>query len=67
MAVLISGDGDFEKALTLLRAWRKQLLVISTEGFIPRELRKIEGRHYIDIEDIKRKLKKFDHNKKSCL
>ncbi|WP_298143349.1 NYN domain-containing protein [Flavobacterium sp.] len=53
MAVLISGDGDFERALTLLRARGKQLLVIATEGFIARELRSVAGRHYIDMQDIK--------------
>lgn len=53
MAVLISGNGDFERALTLLRARGKQLLVIATEGFIARELRGVAGRHYIDMQNIK--------------
>lgn len=53
MAVLISGDGDFERALTLLRARGKQLLVIATDGFIARELRNVAGRHYIDMLNIR--------------
>lgn len=53
MAVLISGDGDFERALTLLRARGKQLLVIATEGCIARELRNVAGRHFIDMIDIR--------------
>lgn len=58
MAVLISGDGDFERALTLLRARGKQLLVIATEGFIARELRSVAGRHYIDMQDIKAEIER---------
>jgi uncharacterized LabA/DUF88 family protein len=52
-AVLVSGDGDFERALTLLRARGKHLLVIATEGYIARELRSVAGRHYIDMQQIK--------------
>ena len=58
MAVLISGDGDFERAMTLLRARGKQLRVIATEGFIARELRSVAGRHYIDMQDIKSEIEK---------
>ena len=58
MAVLISGDGDFERALQLLRARGKQLLVIATEGFIARELRNVAGRHYLDMQDIKVEIEK---------
>ena len=58
MAVLVSGDGDFERALSLLRARGKQLLVIATEGFIARELRSVAGRHYIDMKDIKAEIEK---------
>lgn len=53
MAVLVSGDGDFERALQLLRARGKQLLVIATDGFIARELRAVAGRHFIDMEAIR--------------
>ncbi len=58
MAVLVSGDGDFERALTLLRARGKQLLVIATEGFIARELRSVAGRHYLDMQTIKSEIEK---------
>ncbi|OKS84915.1 NYN domain-containing protein [Mucilaginibacter polytrichastri] len=58
LAVLVSGDGDFERALTLLRGRGKQLLVIATEGFIARELRNVAGRHYIDMRDIKKEIEK---------
>jgi uncharacterized LabA/DUF88 family protein len=58
MAVLISGDGDFERAMTLLRARGKQLRIIATDGFIARELRSVAGRHYIDMQDIKTVIEK---------
>lgn len=58
MAVLISGDGDFERALTLLRARGKQLLVVATEGFIARELKNVAGRHYVDMENIKAEIER---------
>lgn len=58
MAVLVSGDGDFERALQLLRARGKQLLVIATDGFIARELRSVAGRHYVDMESIKTEIER---------
>lgn len=59
MAVLISGDGDFERAMTLLRARGKQLRVIATDGYVARELRNVAGRHYIDMENIKSEIEKI--------
>lgn len=52
-AVLISGDGDFERVLRLLKAKGKQFMVIATDNFIARELREVAGRHYINLADIK--------------
>ena len=62
MAVLVSGDGDFERALQLLRSRGKQLLVIATDGFIARELRNVAGRHYIDMQSIKAEIEKTKIN-----
>lgn len=53
MAVLLSGDGDFERPLRLLRARGKRFLVLSTHGFIAKELRQVAGMHYTDFRDIK--------------
>src|SRR5579862_1772172 len=53
MAVLVSGDGDFRRALDLLRARGKRVLVISTEGVIARELREVVGRHFVDLQEIR--------------
>ncbi len=58
LAVLVSGDGDFERALQLLKARGKKILVISTAGFIANELRAFAGRHYIDLADIESEIKK---------
>lgn len=57
-AILISGDGDFERALTLLKARGKQFVVISSEKFIARELLNVAGRHYIKLEDIRANVEK---------
>jgi uncharacterized LabA/DUF88 family protein len=53
MAMLVSGDGDFERPLQLLRARGKRFVVLSTQGLIARELREVAGMHYIDFEDIR--------------
>lgn len=57
-AVLISGDGDFERALTLLRARGKQFTVLATDKFIARELLNVAGRHYIRLDSIKKEVEK---------
>ena len=53
LAILISGDGDFERALTLLRSRGKKFVVIATDNFIARELRAVAGKHYLNLKDIK--------------
>lgn len=58
MAVLISGDGDFERALQLLKARGKSFLIIATNKFIARELRNIAGKHYINLADLKNEILK---------
>ena len=56
LAVLVSGDGDFDRALQLLRARGKRFIVMSTDAYIARELRNTAGRHYINIESLKDEL-----------
>jgi uncharacterized LabA/DUF88 family protein len=51
-AVLFSGDGDFERAVELLRSKDTRITVVSTEGMIARELRNASDR-YIDLNDIR--------------
>jgi uncharacterized LabA/DUF88 family protein len=59
MAVLISGDGDFHRALDLLKARGKRYLIMSTKQFIARELIDFAGMHYIDFQDIKAEVEKI--------
>jgi uncharacterized LabA/DUF88 family protein len=58
MAVLVSGDGDFERPLELLRARGKRFLVMSTQGVIAHELRTVAGMHYIDFREIRDQVEK---------
>jgi uncharacterized LabA/DUF88 family protein len=58
MAVLISGDGDFQRPLELLRARGKRFFVMATKGLIAREIRQVCGRHYIDFAEIRDRVEK---------
>lgn len=58
--VLFSGDGDFERAIELLRSKSTHITVVSTEGMIARELRNATDR-YIDLNDIRKKIEKIDY------
>jgi len=57
--VLFSGDGDFERAIELLRGKNTYITVVSTEGMIARELRNATDR-YIDLNDIRDKIEKTE-------
>ena len=58
MAMLVSGDGDCERPLPFLRARGKRFVVLSTHGFIARELREVAGMHYIDFQDIRERVQR---------
>lgn len=53
IAILVSGDGDFERALQMLKARGKKFKVLSTGGMVAKEIRQVCGMHYIDFQDIK--------------
>jgi len=57
--ILFSGDGDFERAIELLRGKNTHITVVSTEGMIARELRNATDR-YIDLNDIREHIEKLD-------
>jgi uncharacterized LabA/DUF88 family protein len=57
--ILFSGDGDFERAIELLRSKNTHITVVSTEGMIARELRNATDR-YIDLNDIRNYIEKTD-------
>jgi uncharacterized LabA/DUF88 family protein len=58
--VLFSGDGDFERAIELLRSKNTHVTVVSTEGMIARELRNATDR-YIDLNGIRSFIEKADY------
>ncbi len=58
--ILFSGDGDFERAIELLRSKSTHITVVSTEGMIARELRNVTDR-YIDLNDIRPHIEKADY------
>lgn len=55
-AVLISGDSDFERALTRIRLCGKRITVIASIDNVSKELKNLAGRHYIQLENIKRQI-----------
>jgi uncharacterized LabA/DUF88 family protein len=57
--ILFSGDGDFERAIELLRSKSTHITVVSTEGMIARELRNATDR-YIDLNLIRDKIEKLE-------
>lgn len=58
--VLFSGDGDFERAIELLRSKNTHITVVSTDGMIARELRNATDR-YIDLNEIRNCIEKRDY------
>ncbi|MBW4551414.1 MAG: NYN domain-containing protein [Aphanocapsa sp. GSE-SYN-MK-11-07L] len=58
--ILFSGDGDFERAIEMLRSKNTHITVVSTEGMIARELRNVTDR-YIDLNEIRNKIEKQDY------
>jgi uncharacterized LabA/DUF88 family protein len=57
--ILFSGDGDFERAIELLRSKNTHITVVSTEGMIARELRNVSDR-YIDLNSIRTHIQKLE-------
>jgi uncharacterized LabA/DUF88 family protein len=57
--VLFSGDGDFDRAVELLRSKNTHIIVVSTEGMIARELRNAADR-YIDLNELRPYIEKVD-------
>ncbi len=59
-AILLSGDGDFERALESLRSRGKRICVVSTQNWIASELRMAVGSHYIDLQDIRSQIERTE-------
>ncbi len=58
-AILFSGDGDFERAVELLRSKNTRISVVATEGMVARELRNAADK-YIDLNELKSNIIKTD-------
>lgn len=58
MAILVSGDGDFERPLKLLKARGRKFLVMSSQGFVAKEIREVAGMHYVDFQSLRDCLEK---------
>ena len=62
IAILISGDGDFERALQHLKSKGKEVKVISTRGCVATELVRIAGINYIDLHSIRKCIERKQAN-----
>lgn len=58
VAVLMSGDGDFERAVELLRSKGKEIIGVGTRGMIAAELENACDR-YVKLEDIRDAVEKI--------
>lgn len=58
-AVLVTGDGDFERAVELLRSYGKRVIVASTQDTVARELRNAVGKHFIDLATVRQHIERF--------
>ncbi|HET6401605.1 MAG TPA: NYN domain-containing protein [Candidatus Kapabacteria bacterium] len=58
-AVLVTGDGDFERAVELLRSYGKRVIVASTQDTVARELRNAVGKHFIDLATVRPHIERF--------
>lgn len=59
IAVLVSGDGDFDRALKVLRARGKRFEVMASPHFVASELREVAGMHLVDLESIRAEIEKL--------
>ena len=58
MAMLVSGNGDFERPFPWLRTRGKRWVVLSTHGFVARERREVAGMHDIDFQDRRERVER---------
>ncbi len=58
--VLLSGDGDFERALELVRSKGKRIAVVAHPDMTARELRNVAGRNFFDLRDLERTISRKD-------
>jgi uncharacterized LabA/DUF88 family protein len=61
-AVLVSGDGDFERVVELLRARGKRVAVYSIDAVIAFELRNAVGSSYVDFWSIRSEVERIEES-----
>lgn len=59
VAILLSGDGDFERAVELLRSRGKEIIAVATKGMIAHELRNAVDK-FIDLADLRPYIEKVE-------
>ncbi len=52
ICILMSGDGDFERALEALRARGKRFIVVAHPDMTARELRNVAGSNFLDLREL---------------
>lgn len=55
-AVLVSGDGDFERALRVIRDNGKSFTVLGVDRMTAREIRLLAGSNYVDLAGLREQL-----------
>ena len=58
--ILMSGDGDFERALEAVRARGKRIVAVAHPEMTARELRNVVGGSFLDIRDLERHIARTD-------
>jgi uncharacterized LabA/DUF88 family protein len=56
---MVTGDGDFERAVELLRSYGKRVIIASTQDTVARELRNAAGKHFFDLAEIRSHIERF--------
>gem|GEM_PF-482964 len=52
-AILFSGDGDFERAVELLRSRGKKVVVVAVDTMTALELRNAVGHHFVNLREMR--------------
>ena len=58
--ILMSGDGDFERALEVVRSHGKRIAVVAHPDMTARELRNVVGKNFYDLREIEHAIARTD-------
>ena len=59
LAILVSGDGDYQRVLKTIKDRGKKFLILGNESFISKDLRRFAGMHFIDFNFIRSKVERL--------